>query len=59
MHADFFEQYIRGQVLPFAQEFSRRSSLVADAFFHGADVSDLGSWTWEELFRKPQTNGGA
>jgi hypothetical protein len=53
VHADYFDEFISGHLIPFFDEFASRADKLSSVLLRGGAVRSLDKWHWDEV--KPQS----
>jgi hypothetical protein len=52
VHIDYFDEVIYKQLMPFAEEFSKRAIALGSILSKGGVVENLDDWTWDQIKKK-------
>jgi hypothetical protein len=52
VHIDYFDEFLSKHLLPFAEEFGRRTVLMSEILLRGGEVQGLDNWTWDHIKQK-------
>lgn len=54
VHMDFLDEYLNGNLLPFADVFKQRAIEAEEILFRGGEVENLNAWDWRQIRSRPK-----